>query len=193
MSALSFRGADTSDRPANGLYDSAGANVSRWVRAIVDTPGDCLLGHALGRDADADQALWALSRAMQAEGLRIEGFVQLRGAALGDCNCREMQLVDLGNDTRSRISEDRGTGARGCHLDWTALTEVAAQLERRVTPDTDMVIINRFGRAEAEGGGMRSVISAALAQGARVLVGYRPDYAEAWTAFHAGMARDFSV
>ena len=193
MSAHLFLGPKTRGSPRSSFRDAPVPRVSRWVRDIIDHPDDLILGHALGRDPDADLALLALACAMRIEGLHVEGFVQLRGAKKGDCNCREMHLVDLANDDRVRISEDRGTGAQGCHLDWAALTDIATYLERRIGPRTDFLIINRFGRAEAEGAGMRGVISSALDQGVRVIVGYRPDFAEAWAAFHAGLARNISV
>ncbi|SEQ58553.1 DUF2478 domain-containing protein [Thalassovita taeanensis] len=167
--------------------------TAKWVTFLSEKRELMLVGFPMPKTHDIDQGLWSLARALRDAGVRIEGHIQLRGATQGDCNCREMNLVDLSDDSRSRISENRGPRARGCHLDWAALTAAAAALQARIAQGTDIVVVNRFGRAEAEGAGMRGVISDALSSGARVVVGYRPDYAEAWAAFHGGMAQDLPM
>ena len=90
--------------------------------------------------------------------------MQLRGTIHDDCKCREIHLVDLASDKAVGISEDCGSGAQGCHL----VTETAAHLEGRMSPETDVLIITRSGRAESEGAGMRAAIGLALAHRTRV-------------------------
>ena len=74
-----------------------------------------------------------------------------------------MDLVDLASGRIIRISEDRGNMARGCRMDTSALVEAAQMVEesiRRRAPD--LVVLNKFGKAEEEGGGMRDAIASAL-------------------------------
>ena len=51
-------------------------------------------------------------------------------------------------------------------------------------------MLNRFGKAEAEGGGLRSGFARAIDAGIPVLTAVRPPYREAWAQFHGGLAVD---
>ena len=74
-----------------------------------------------------------------------------------------MDLIDLASDTIIRISEDRGNLAQGCRVDTGALAEAVELVERSIRIGApDLVILNKFGKAEENGGGMRDAIGAAL-------------------------------
>jgi hypothetical protein len=51
-------------------------------------------------------------------------------------------------------------------------------------------MLNRFGKAEAEGGGLRSAFVRAMEAGVPVLTAVRPPYFEAWSKFHGRLAVD---
>lgn len=146
----------------------------------------------LGQNKTSDQTLQHIASQMRDEQLRVLGHIQIKSSPLGACNCREMHLVDLSSGAHIRISENRGPEARGCHLDWAALSEAAQNIDTGLSLAPDILIVNRFGRAEAEGKGMRTAIEKALSLGIPVIVGVRPDYAEVWQAFHGGLARTVS-
>ncbi len=71
--------------------------------------------------------------------------------------------------------------------------QVAGQLESDLLSCPDVLIINRFGRAEAEGKGMRGAIETALTLDIPVIIGVRRDYVEVWETFHGGMAQKVSL
>ena len=52
------------------------------------------------------------------------------------------------------------------------------------------MMLNRFGKAEAEGGGLRSAFVRAMEAGIPVLTAVRPPYIEAWSKFHGRLAVD---
>ena len=52
------------------------------------------------------------------------------------------------------------------------------------------MILNRFGKAEAEGGGLRPVFARAMEAGIPVLTAVRAPYIEAWAQFHGHLASD---
>jgi len=56
----------------------------------------------------------------------------------------------------------------------------------------DLLIINRFGRAESLGRGLLGCFSAAIEAGVAVLTAVRPPYDQAWYAFHGGCAHDLA-
>jgi len=143
----------------------------------------------LGKDGVDDTTLLALAAQLRGQGRHVLGHIQIKGEPLGACSCREMSLIDLASGAHIPISENRGAQARGCHLDWSALMQVAAQTEADLLTGPDILIVNRFGRAEAEGKGMRGAIVKALGLGVPVIVGVRREYGEVWDAFHAGLAQ----
>jgi hypothetical protein len=81
-----------------------------------------------------------------------------------------------------------GREAHGCRLDPGALAEAAPLLEGMIETGADLLIINRFGKAEAEGAGLRSVIERAILVGVPVLTAVRAEYVDAWASFHAGLS-----
>lgn len=136
--------------------------------------------------AAADDALAAAAATLAREGLRIVGHVQ-RSAPGG---AREVTLVeDLATGRRHPITQDLGTCSAGCALDPAALAEVAGGLLAALDAPADLLVLNRFGRGEAEGGGLRAAVEKACMLGVPVLAILRDDYAEAWEAFTGGTER----
>lgn len=121
-----------------------------------------------------------------AEGARLGGVMQRRQprpeGGRGALIARE-----INGAWEIPILQFRGAGARGCKLDPHAITEIAARLEAGIDARTDLLIINRFGRAEAESQGLRGVFEHAAALEIPLLVAVREDYRAPWRAFHGGM------
>ena len=80
--------------------------------------------------------------------------------------------------------------AEGCRLDARGLSEIGALLDRTLDQHIELLLLNRFGTAEAEGGGLRSVFVRAIEAGIPILTAVRPPYLEAWAEFHGGLAVD---
>ena len=130
-----------------------------------------------------DDFMAEVSRRLRDDGVRLCGLTQEN---IGD-ECATMMLVDLGTDTRFGISQYLGACARGCRLDPHGLAEAGVRLEQGIGDDTDLLIINKFGKAEAEeGGGLRGAVARAMEVGVPVLTAVRPPYDEAWAHFHGG-------
>lgn len=122
-------------------------------------------------------------------GHRVAGVVQINA---GDDKSQrsEMRLRLLPGERTIRISQDLGPGATGCALDPSALAaavgEVSADLER----GADLLIVNKFGKVEAEGRGFRSLIGEALSRDIPVLTGLNPAQRAAFDSFTGGMAEE---
>jgi Protein of unknown function (DUF2478) len=104
--------------------------------------------------------------------------------------CSAMTLIDLTTQHRLGISQALGTQAEGCRLDPHGLTEMGALLDRNVGRNVELLILNRFGKAEAEGRGLRSVFARGIEAGVPILTAVRPPYTQAWSEFHGGLAAD---
>ncbi len=118
----------------------------------------------------ADRLIAAVAERAKAAGLTLAGVLQQDLHRPGRRRC-DMDLVDLASGRIIRISEDRGNLARGCRMDTSALVEAAEMVEESIRIGApDLVILNKFAKAEEEGGGMRGAIGAALSADIPVLM-----------------------
>ena len=132
---------------------------------------------------DVDTLLAEVAAALS--GYRIAGVVQIGG---GDgCDVKAMALKSLRDGWEILILEERGAEAHGCRLNPHAITEVAGRLEAELAAGADILLVNRFGRSESEGYGLRRVFERAVLDGVPVLTAVRSDYREAWDEFHGGL------
>lgn len=121
-------------------------------------------------DLDIDGLLVQCARILTRLGYRLGGVVQSNPPRPGRRKC-DMQLTDLLSGETALISYDRGEGASGCRLDLAALARAALWVERAVAAGVDLVIINKFGKQEAQGKGLRSAIAEALLSDTPVILG----------------------
>jgi uncharacterized protein DUF2478 len=103
-------------------------------------------------------------------------------------------LEDLVSGVRTELFERRGKGATGCRLDIAALTDVTARIERALQDDPDLLVLNKFGKVEAEGGGgLVDPIAAAIDRGIPVIIGVPSRNLAAWRAFAGDLAVEFAA
>lgn len=119
---------------------------------------------------------------LKARGLRLGGVVQHSEGAC-ESGCLSMELEDLASGARFPISENRGAGAAGCRLDAGGLAAAGGALGAALAGETDLVIVNKFGRQEVLGQGLRQEIAAALLAGLPVLIAVRRDMLPAFRDF----------
>jgi hypothetical protein len=137
-----------------------------------------------------DDFLARVAERLRADGINLAGVVQENAADTSGV-CAAMILVDLSSRERFRISQDLGRQAEGCRLDAQGLAKIGALLDRPLGKDVELMLLNRFGVAEAEsGGGLRSAFVRAMEAGVPVLTAVRPPYVEAWMKFHGRLAVD---
>jgi nucleoside-triphosphatase THEP1 len=129
-----------------------------------------------------DGFMVGLASRLKAQGLRLGGVVQHNGE---DCaaGCAAMMLEDLASGVRFAISEDRGAGATGCRLDASGLVAAGGAMAAALSDAADLVIVNKFGRQEMLGQGLRQEIAAALLAGLPLLIAVRQDFMVAWRDF----------
>ncbi|MCA0270933.1 MAG: DUF2478 domain-containing protein [Proteobacteria bacterium] len=136
---------------------------------------------------DTDLILQRLASELAARGLRCCGTVQINSerAESGPC---DMDVRVLPDGPVLRISQDLGVSARGCRLDPTALETAVGLVAASLEPGADVLIVNKFGKHEAEGRGFRTVIAEALALGVPVIVGVNALNLPAFEEFSGEMA-----
>lgn len=136
---------------------------------------------------DTDLLLARLAARLAAQGLRLAGAVQINTErdVHGPC---DMDVKVLPDGPVIRISQDLGRGARGCRLDSAALETAVGLTEARLNGGAHALIVNKFGKHEAEGRGFRGTIAEALGRGLPVLVGLNGLNQDAFHAFSGGEA-----
>lgn len=119
---------------------------------------------------DLDLVLKRFAERLMARGVDVAGVVQTNTDCGDDKPC-DMDVQVLPAGPVLRISQDLGPGSRGCRLNPDALEQAVGLVARRLSPATRLLIVNKFGKQEAEGRGFREVMGTALAEGIPVLVG----------------------
>lgn len=128
---------------------------------------------------------------LEKRGLRLSGAIQTVSEGPG-CDRRSLRLRALNDDWEIPILQDRGALATGCRLDYGSMVDVCARIDAAFGKETDLMVLNRFGRAEAEGGGLRQVLQRCVEADLPTLIAVRSDYISDWTAFHGGLAQTLS-
>lgn len=118
----------------------------------------------------ADILIAQCAAALAASGYRLGGIVQSNPHRPGRRRC-DMFVKDLLGGDEIKISLDRGNEARGCRLDPDAFARIDTWVERAVLERVDLLIINKFGKEEAHGRGLRPVIANALIADVPLVIG----------------------
>jgi len=139
---------------------------------------------------DTDLVLASLAKDLAALGIRCCGTVQINtvNPGYGTAGPCDMNVRVLPDGPVLRISQDLGPAARGCRLDPDALETAVGLVAHRLSSGADLLIVNKFGKHEAEGGGFRDAIAEAVAIGLPVLVGLNSLNRDAFESFADGMA-----
>lgn len=138
---------------------------------------------------DTDMVLASLAKDLAALGIRCCGTVQVNtvNPGYGTAGPCDMNVRVLPDGPVLRISQDLGPSARGCRLDPDALETAVGLVAERLSSGADLLIVNKFGKHEAEGCGFRDVIAEAVAIGLPVLVGLNSLNRDAFESFADGM------
>jgi nucleoside-triphosphatase THEP1 len=135
----------------------------------------------------ADRFISDLGYRIRDAGIAVAGIVQYNKFIRDRTRC-DMEVEELASGIVLRLSEDRGKEARGCRLDRGALSEagvlISASLKR------ELVILNKFGKLEAEGRGLRDTLADAVQLGVPIVVGVPYRNIEQWRVFTGGLAEE---
>jgi nucleoside-triphosphatase THEP1 len=140
----------------------------------------------------ADRVLAECAEALSQTGARLGGVVQSNPPVPGRRRCA-MSLKDLATGAETRISQDLGDESAACRLDHAALAQASLGVERGLEAGVDLLIINRFGKQEAQGGGFRAAIASALLAETPVLTGVSRANLDAGRAFAGGAVTELAA
>lgn len=141
---------------------------------------------------EIENVLAGIADDLKARGYRVVGFVQRDRPREGRSDC-DMILEDLVTGRDFNIAEDRGPGARGCKLDVSALLAAGELAATALESGADILILNKFGKSEHEGGGLRPLIARAIELGVPILIAVPQRNWATWECFSGGMAMEFNI
>jgi hypothetical protein len=170
----------------SGIQCVGGASVKPMIGEATNATMSRLAAIVFDRDEAPDEAVTAFIDAAVARGVRVAGLVQDR-ADEGLCNLNNVWVRDLTSGEILPIMQDLGAGAEGCRVDPSAIALAARLLGRALATNPDLLVVNRFGRLESEGGGVLSEIGRAFAEGMTMIVCVPDRYRDAWNAFACGL------
>jgi nucleoside-triphosphatase THEP1 len=157
------------------------------MSAIVPT----LAAMHYNRGEDVSVVLAAAIARLRRRGVAIGGLLQ-EPEMTGSTRCQMLELVDLRTGERASITQDRGSESRGCKLDEQGLLSMAHCVEAAISDGVDLIVISRFGRAEAAGHGLLASCADVVCAGIPLLTAVREPYVERWRDFHGGLAAELS-
>jgi nucleoside-triphosphatase THEP1 len=149
---------------------------------MTQLPDHALAAVTCPKGSGADDILSRVAHALKAEGFIVCGTLQ-KNFPDPVLACPIMHVENIATGALSNITQNLGAGSTGCRLDPVALAGVAAELLRSLDGPADLMILNRFGKDEAEGRGLRSVAEKSVAAGVPVLTVLRPEFLAAWQDF----------
>ena len=142
---------------------------------------------------DVAECLALVVRSAKRRGLRVRGLLEERSGVPERHRC-DMALRLIGSDRLIKISQDRGQHAKGCRLDLGELTRAADLLACELSHTLcDLLLINKFGKSECEGTGLRHLVAQAIEKNIPVIIGVPRNNLAAWRAFACDLSCEFDV
>jgi hypothetical protein len=128
------------------------------------------------------QAIFRASVERWKNELRLAGVVA-EDHGLRDRSCEAGYLRSLATGTRFSILPAPAVGTTACDLDGAGALAAAAAARRDIARGCDLVVLNKFGKLEAEGNGLADAFRAALAAGLPLLTSVSPAQDRPWRQF----------
>ncbi|MGL4438928.1 MAG: DUF2478 domain-containing protein [Bosea sp. (in: a-proteobacteria)] len=137
----------------------------------------------------ADRLLRGLALLLMERGYSLAGLVQHNQTRPGRSRC-DMVLEDISGGALVPISQDRGPHARGCALDIGQLLQAIQLVQASLPTRPDLVILNKFGKTESEGGGFRALIAEVVATGLPLVIAVPWRNIDSWRLFAGDMGEE---
>jgi len=141
-----------------------------------------------GADGPTLQALLAAAAAeWKAGGLRVAGVIA-EAHNLPDRTCSAGYLRDIGSGQPYAMFLETPPVGTSCHLDATGVEGACAAVIGQIE-GSNVVVLSKFGKLEAAGGGLAPAFRAAIAAGKPLLTTVSDLHREAWREIAPAAAR----
>jgi nucleoside-triphosphatase THEP1 len=116
------------------------------------------------------------------EGLHIAGVVEIVSSSPENTTCG-LELIEVATGSRFQITQSLGSGSTACRLDTQEMANACAAVLRAIEAGVDVVLISKFGKLEASGGGLLDCFRAAAEAGIPCITGVAPALAAPFLDF----------
>lgn len=131
---------------------------------------------------DIDAQLAAFAEQQRQAGRRVRGVVMTYPD--GGIACRgAMVLRDIETGDEYLVSQPLGPDSTACRADPQGFARASAVFRAALVENPDLVLSNRFGGLESEGGGFAAELLELMAQGVPVLTAVAERHLAAWHHF----------
>lgn len=135
---------------------------------------------------EMDLCLSQVVKLFEEVGIKPSGAIHAPYKGANRSNC-DMDLKILPDGPVLRISQDLGELSTGCRLDSAAL-EAATAAAAAHSDGATVLVVNKFGKHEAEGRGFVPLIVEALENDTPVVIGVNGLNLDAFMSFSGGLA-----
>jgi hypothetical protein len=99
--------------------------------------------------------------------------------------CAAGDLRSLSDGRRFQMLQDLGPGAAACRLDADGVVSACEAVLQGIATGCDLVVLNKFGKIEADRSGLAPAFASAAQAGLPILTSVAPRFTEAWDRFAA--------
>ena len=127
---------------------------------------------------------------LKAEGFNVHGILQEKpeGVDTSAAGCG-VDAIDI--NTNSKVALVRPTqyelDNNICSMDLSRLAEAAQILRRAISQSADIVVVEKFGKHEKDGGGLSDDLMAVISEPIPTVVSVPKDELASWCTFTGGM------
>jgi Protein of unknown function (DUF2478) len=123
------------------------------------------------------------------EGLRVAGVIEEPAGGV-DCGvCDSLVLRETAGSTIIPITQNLGSGSSSCKLDSAGLAAGCQAVVAAIEQGADVVVLSKYGKVEAEGGGLLDAFRAAAEAGVPCLTGVKPSFSEPFLEYAGGYSQ----
>lgn len=148
------------------------------------------IGAIVHQNADAaDAHLAAFIQSLQEQGKRVLGVIQAPeevSYAYGS----QMGIINLDNGAYTSIAQKLGKHNTSCCLDSAAVSQACTILQHARAQNPDLIVVNRFGKLEAEGEGFASEMLEIMSLGLPMITVVADRFLDEWRVFSGGLAQE---
>jgi hypothetical protein len=174
------------------LRTSLNAGSAAAIALGIDAADRSVAAIVYENEAYPDGLFRQIVEACRAAGIATAGVLQHLASPDANRRC-DVYLEDLSTGHLTPLFENRGSEARGCRLDGAALAGVTVSLENSLDAEPGLLVLNKFGKSECEGEGMRGVIAGAIARDIPVVIGVPRRNLDPWRDFAGELAVELTA
>ncbi len=139
--------------------------------------------------ADIQKLLARFAERRIGEGLRVAGVIEEPAGGV-DCGiCNSLVLRDTAGSTIIPITQNLGSGSSACKLDSSGLAAGCQAVVAAIEAGADVVVLSKYGKIEAEGGGLLDAFRAAADAGLPCLTGVKPSFSGFFEEYAGGYSQ----